>query len=126
MRRYARRYDQCNCSTGFTREEVVGFCWVEVDYQISGTLSAGSPGSYDEPPDPGEIEVIDVYRVDPLTKKEKRLESKDWPFTDREYDQINQALSDNAEPDEPDDWDPPDREPLDDGHVVVWRKKVTG
>lgn len=104
-------------SSGFInywRTEIVCFMPLEIEYEIHGHAWGGSQGSYEEPPDPGELEITQVRRLDPITNKEATLEEADWPFDGSETQDILDQLNEVVTPDEQDYDD--SRDDYDDSH----------
>jgi hypothetical protein len=78
-----------------------------VRYEIEGYYYPGSPGSRDEPPDPGDFEVEAVHRLDNRDEIVDTLDVDAAPFTKKEWDEIIMRLEEvGSEADY--DEDPPD------------------
>ena len=90
----------------YSREEPVGLACREVDYEIHATVTRTDSIAYFHYPEACEVEVITVLRIDPDTSARGRIESRDWAFTDDEYQQITSLLASRFESEEPDDADP--------------------
>jgi len=96
------------------RTELVGFAPVEVEYEVHGYVTSGSPGTWEDPPDPGELEITEVRRFDPLTGKDSKVDDKEWPFDNLEMREIEAQLCDAMPTDSYDDYD--DAYDYDDSH----------
>ena len=95
MRRHARRTSSGH--TSFFRTELVAFAPDEVEYAIHGSIIGGSRGSWEAPPAPGELEIDEVRRVDPITGKDAPVDLKDWPFDKEEMKEIEERLCENMD-----------------------------
>jgi len=83
----------------------MGFAPVYVEYEIHGEIVGGSPGSYNEPPDPGELEITEVRFIDPVSGEDSLLPENHWPFDDAETRGIFDRLGDVAVCDDYYDYD---------------------
>lgn len=76
--------------------EPEGFVTSRGIYKVSGTVSGDSPGTWEEPPDGGIIEIISVARIDPLTGEHLEIPEAGWEFTQKEYNYICAMLHEYA------------------------------
>lgn len=94
----------------WTVNEPIGFApqpTIEVVYAVTGSVRFGTRGNYWNPPDPDEVEIEEVVRIDPYNGTQEKIPEEQWLFDEAEQDKIEQALCDNAT-DEDDFPDPPD------------------
>jgi hypothetical protein len=106
MRRYraARRRNSSGgrASTTWHREELIPSVFYykleEIEYEISGNVTPGSPGSYEEPPEGPEVEIIDIVR------EGKSLPPNKWDFSDKEMEDMQERLYEHCD----DYWGEPD------------------
>ena len=97
-----------------SRVELVGFAPLEVEYEIHGYITSGFAGSWEDPPEPGELEITEVRRTDPITGKDSRVDDKEWPFDTSEMKDIEEQLGEAASNYGDDDYD--DSYDYDDSH----------
>lgn len=76
----------------------------QVKYTIEAELHLGTRGSYDDPPEPDEIHILEVVRFDPVDNEEVVLDNTAWPFTQDEQAGIEEKISSVGFEDGPDDF----------------------
>lgn len=82
-----------------------------VEYQVTGRVIFGRPGTYNDPPEGDEVELREARRKDPKTGEITIVPPDRWPFMPEDIDKIEETLLQDAEPE---DYDYPD---YDDGDV---------